>query len=122
MKQLDYEALTARAEQHLQMTKDVHKVLSDWEVFLAEGDAVVPTATAALAVMTGHAADLEKARLALAAALHERGVSYKVIASSLNISPMSARRWITSYNEQLTKKQQPQEETLPLDAGEEGAS
>ena len=122
MKQLDYEALTARAEQHLQMTKDVHKVLADWEKFLADGDAVVPTATTALTVLTAHSEELEKARLALAAALHARGVSYKVIASSLNISPMSARRWITSYNEKLAAKEQPQEETLPLGDGESGTA
>lgn len=121
MKQLDYEALTAPAEQYLQMTKGVHNVLSDWEQFLAEGDAVVPTATTALSVLTGHATELEKARLALAAALHERGVSYKVVGHSLGISAMSARRWITSYNEQRSKKQQPQTETLPLDETGKGA-
>lgn len=116
MKQLEYEALTARAEEHLHQTKGVHTVLADWEKFLAEGDDVVPTATVALTVLTGHATDLEKARLALAVALHDRGVTYKTIGHALGVSAMSAQRWITSYREQRSKQQQPQTETLPLDA------
>lgn len=121
MKQLDYEALTARAEEHLQATRGVHKVLADWEMFLADGDEVVPTAQTALAVLTAHSEELEKARIALAAALHDRGVTYRSIGSALGVSAMSAQRWITSYREKRSK-QQPQEETLPLGDGESGTA
>ena len=96
---MQYEALVAGASQYLHRTKDIENALDLAESMIATSADVHDAALSALTHMTAASEELDEARLLLARELHQRGISFRVLAEALGTSAMTARRRITELDE-----------------------
>lgn len=92
MRELDYEALTARCLRVLQHTGwGLDEIVHATGVRVDE-EGAVPTAVQLLEVLTSLQEMIEESTTALAKDVHARGVPYRVIADKLHTSVMTTRR------------------------------
>lgn len=99
VRQLEYGAATARAQDHLDQLNDITDALRRLTHHL-EVDSVNDTVVQGMRVMTAHREELDESIRALASAAHRRGVPYRRLADAMGVAPNTVRQWITEYREQ----------------------